>query len=58
MAIGQTDVLISIHVVVLFVVFVGDSIVRKTDGVLLGAKIEAIAERVETSWVRAKVDLF
>ena len=48
-------------------VFVGDSIVRKTDRVLNkgdavvvclpGAKIEAITERVKTSWVRARVDL-
>ena len=48
-------------------VFVGDSIVRKTDRVLNkgddvvvclpGAKIEAITERVKTSRVRARVDL-
>ena len=47
-------------------VFVGDSIVLKTvlnkgDDVLVclpGAKIEAITERVETSWVRARLELF
>ena len=48
--------------------FVGDSIVSKTDRVLNKgddvvvclpvAKIEAITERVETSWVRARVDIF
>ena len=49
-------------------VFIGDSIVRKTDIVLNkgddvvvclhGAKIEAIGEGRKVSWVRARVDLF